>query len=448
MTDAEKISGSPLYNFITSDRNIYRAIYALESYINEPNLLSDKDLKLYYDLADKFNWKKINGVISECRDILGDILTNPDKLFRVNVYFRLKKYDKKTHKVIYRPLHTASLTDLISMVSILQILMFEDSDEQKAAVNDADEKSEDCVKSCRNPSDLSKSIPSNFYGNKTSKQVDRIFQKWHASYQEYNRKIVESSRAFRKSHKYKYEVSLDIQNFFPSISPFYMFDKICRELSGRYKDADRLTLRMGVAKLLFLKIEDKGIDEDKFGYYDSMSFPTGNTVRLAKGVAQGLPQSYFFGNLCMTDIRRLLASENFFCGEDYFYVDDSVIYIGDKFKNGGFEKKIEELNDEIAKTIKSESEDKTRFNGILNQKYVGFHQNIKYDIKFHDGEKSTIQHIDYTDFKLGLEGLVNANSATEFFNLDETDDYISKEKMMALSEYVDKMIEKCEAEIE
>ncbi len=38
----EELKGSPLFKFVTSYRNIYRAIYALESYIDELYLLDTK----------------------------------------------------------------------------------------------------------------------------------------------------------------------------------------------------------------------------------------------------------------------------------------------------------------------------------------------------------------------------------------------------------------------
>lgn len=275
-----------LYDFIISNRNIYRAIYALESYIDEPYLLSDEDLKLYYKLSDKFNWKLIDKRIGECQVRLKNIMDKPKDLFDVRVYFRLKKFEGKLK---YRPLHTAGLTDLICMVAILQVLMFEDSDEAEELYTTSAEVKQKGIeqeanRKGRNLSDLSKSIPDNFYGNKPSDSVNRIFQKWQTNYQKYNQLIVESSRQFRKSHKYNYEVSLDIKNFFPSISPFYIHAKICHELCNRYTSkADRLTLRIAVAKLLFLNVTTKSVDNEKFGYYDDYDILKENEKSWPKG---------------------------------------------------------------------------------------------------------------------------------------------------------------------
>lgn len=463
-----------LYDFIISDRNIYRAIYALESYIDEPYLLGYEDLKLFYLLSDKFNWELIDETICKCQDKLSKILTNPKELFDVEVYFRLKKYDEKEtneYKLKYRPLHTARLLDLICMVAILQVLMFEDSDENGHIKEDATLSEE--KRHGRNLSDLSKSIPHNFYGNKPSDSVDRIFQKWQTNYQKYNQMIVESSREFRKSHKYNYEVSLDIKNFFPSISPFYIHAKVCHELCNRYtQNEDISTLRIAVAKLLFLNATSKAVENEKFGYYDSSDlnvaeFLKSTQLRLTKGVAQGLPQSYFFGNICMTEIRRIIATQPEFEGLDYFYVDDSVIYVGKDFKPGNFKQSISNLNESIEKKIesvidtttknhkenqptsadnKAPEKDNPLSKSIIDPYCIKFHKPIKYKIEFHEEGKSTCRHIDNTEPLFGLEGIDRLNSATDFFNLDEVDDFISIEKMKALNNYIDMMIAKAKDE--
>ena len=62
------------------------------------------------------------------------------------------------------------------------------------------------------------------------------------------------------------------------------------------------------------------------------------------GIPQGLPQSYFFGNLCMIEVKRLLMKDECFKGDAYFYVDDSVIYIQAKLDDETFKVKISNLN--------------------------------------------------------------------------------------------------------
>ena len=78
---------SRLYKRITSDENIYNAIYALESYIFERGLLSETDLKLYNALSDKYDKVLIENTIAKCKDCLNHILLKGN-LFTAKVYFK------------------------------------------------------------------------------------------------------------------------------------------------------------------------------------------------------------------------------------------------------------------------------------------------------------------------------------------------------------------------
>lgn len=501
----KKNNKTTLYDFVTSKRNIYRAIYALDSYIDDPFLLSDQDLELYYTLSDKFNWGIISNIIEKCSERLKKIIKDKDELFEVKVYYSLKKFDKdekSAYKVKYRPLHTASLIDQICMVAMLQILMFEDGDEQLEDKNNRENnptrnnrKEDKRKKYIRNPSDLSKSIPDNFYGNKWSESLERIYQYWVPNYQEYNKKIIESEHNFAKSHKFEYEVTLDIKNFFPSISPIYLYKKICYVLKERFvkyltdnrtedtsvlvenanignqedfKTTDDIAvLKRIVAKLIFLKIKEKeNVTNEAFSYYDNFPIKDISTF-LAKGVAQGLPQSYFFGNICMTDIRREVVKEGLFKGKDYFYVDDSVLYVTkesivpndlkdknddennyiDKLKDN-FKKKIETINKALTEitTIKDEDEVWEDLIFIVNQNVIEFNKQLMNDglfsIKFHNDDKSHFAHIDDADVsRIELNGLARENSGnTVVFDLEGDDNEISYEKFKALDDYVVKMI--------
>ena len=505
-----------LYKFVTSDRNIYRAIYSLESYIEELYLLDgetkdvnrDKnwgksDLELYYILHDKYNFKVIKKVIEKCKHRIEGIISNPDEYFDTSVYFSLKKFEKEKKKenekddekvkgkVKFRPLHTASLIDQICMVAMLQVLMFEDSDEMGG--NEVPK---------RSATDLLKSIPDNFYGNRGSLKLERIYQRWAPNYQAYNRKIVESCDKYSRSHKYEYEVSLDIKEFFPSISPFYMFVKICNVLKEKYRNKVSYPEKYGVntkegdkkhsndklfqqnfdilkritAKLLFLKIKDGNkILDSVLDYYgsensDGNQFPRkDDEILFAKGVAQGLPQSYFFGNLCMTDIRRKIMADDMFQGKDYFYVDDSVIYVkgSDKndFNKASFDKKIEKLNKDLVGLTSIEELEKhwsgvskgfrKEASSLLNDlkecggKAVDFHEKLSkvYKIEFHDQNKSKIQTIDTADREIkSMGGLGRNTSCADSFFMEGDDRRVSREKMNALNDYAWKIIKQIEDE--
>ena len=79
-----------LFDTITHRRNIYKAIYALDSYICEQNLLSVEDLKCYYLLKDKFDFDgTIKNVIEKCQEKLKKILNEEDDdFFTVSVYYK------------------------------------------------------------------------------------------------------------------------------------------------------------------------------------------------------------------------------------------------------------------------------------------------------------------------------------------------------------------------
>lgn len=153
-----------LYNRILSETNIYNAIYSLESYVFEKGLLSEDDLKLLNKLSDKFDFTTISKIIKDCQKHLKRILNNNSELFDVQVFFKIKKDDDGS--VVYRPIHTANLTTQICMVSLLNVLMFEDSYKEE---NDSK------GINCRRLSDLSKLIPSNFYGNIPSVIPEKLF---------------------------------------------------------------------------------------------------------------------------------------------------------------------------------------------------------------------------------------------------------------------------------
>lgn len=110
-----------LYKTIVSKENLYKAIYALESYISERNLLKSEDLEQLMQLRDKFDFENISNIITECMNKLEFILNSKNELFDVQVYFKLKKLKSdKFHKetITYRPLHTASLIDQICMAAL------------------------------------------------------------------------------------------------------------------------------------------------------------------------------------------------------------------------------------------------------------------------------------------------------------------------------------------
>lgn len=435
-----------LFDKILDERNIFNSIFCMESYVFDKGLLdtskpvylldedevkesiANNDLELYYSLSDKYNVELISKVIKCCQQKLKWVLENKENLFDVTVYFKIKNYDTDTKKLNFRPMHTARLIDLICMVSILNSLMFDD----------------DLENGKRNLSDLSKLLPHNFYGNIPSTDVQYLFCKWQTKYKEYTDEVIEHCRAYQQNHSYLTEVSLDIKNFFPSISPKMLYDYIISKLSKTYED-DKNTLSMAVAKLLYFNISKGNIEPWKEYYYIERTDLTDTNKFMNCGIPQGLPQSYFFGNLCMIEIKRLLMLDKTFKGDAYFYVDDSVIYIQTKLDEEKFKEKIDYLNESLKKWCKDAEEKDSTIGNYIDESSLAFQKKLDYKIEFHEKGKSVFTHIDDTDNQYGpimnvtRETYMNSNLS---YNLDEIDDHISLKKLKAIDEVISREIDK------
>lgn len=427
-----------LYNRIVSRENIYNAIYCMESYVFEKGLLNTtdavcdgdgeiifrNDLELYYALSDKFDMALISKIIDICQQRLEMILKEKNELFSITVYFKAKNKDEG--KINYRPMHTARLIDLICMVSILNLLMFE---------NDG---------YTRKLSDLSKLLPHNFYGNIPSTDVRYLFQRWQYKYKEYTDNVLKHCRAYQHNHNYLTEVCLDIMNFFPSIQPKFLYRYIRGKLSATYKDEDEGTLKMAVSKLLYFKVDKCNIESWRSVYYGEQ-FDQASDLYMNRGIAQGLPQSYFFGNLCMIEIKNILMDKDCFLGDAYFYVDDSVIYIKSELDKDDFTQRIKTLNERLETWCKEENGKSCDIEDCISKDALEFQDKLQYIISFHEEGKSVYCPIDIADNQLGgLENLARNVSLTSSLSLtlDEVDDRVSLKKLEALDAVIDREIKK------
>lgn len=433
-----------LIDKILDERNIFNSIFCLESYVFEKGLLNtsipvelcDKygvvkntmknDLELYYDLADKYDVELIENVIFSCQHRLKWVFAKKENLFDATVYFKLKNYDSDKQKLNFRPMHTARLIDLICMVSIMNCLMFDD----------------DLDTGKRNLSDLSKLLPHNFYGNIPSTDVQFLFHKWQMKYKEYTEEVIEHCRLYQQNHSYLTEVSLDIKNFFPSISPKILYDYILSKLSKTYEE-DKETLSMAVAKLLYFNLDKENIEPWKEYYYPEDTDVTGMGLYMNCGIPQGLPQSYFFGNLCMIEVKRLLMKDEFFKGDSYFYVDDSVIYIQAKLDDDKFKQKIVNLNKSLAEWCEDRKKDSSNLNEFVGADHLAFQKKLNYIIKFHEDGKSIFTHIDDADNHYGPIANITRETSMHSklaYNLDEIDDHVSLKKLEALDKVISREI--------
>ena len=411
---------------IISEANIYKAIFALESYISERNLLSNKDLETFYQLRDKYNFKLISEIIEKCKSKLTKLL-DTEEFIKINVYFKIKKLNSEdeTKPIIeYRPLHTASLEDQICMASMLMPLMFDDSNGK------------------RNLSELSRMIPHNFYGNIPNCNVDSIFMNWRDKYRQYSQIVTEHCREYSKTHKYDKEISFDLKDFFPSINPQIILNYIWNTLSNKYKNEDdKKSLKIILSKLLYFKIPEINLQGWKDVYYKEQkdSIKAINGFYPSRGIAQGLPQSYFFGNLCMIEIAKIMNKvEELKDSDSYYYVDDSVVF-AKNINNSLFTELIKKLNHKIELDNKNHTEE------IYSSKFILNAKQINYKIEFHQEGKSTI--CDIKDSFKGMDGLFEVQRPISMGgwikgNIDEVDDNVALKKLNVLQQVVKNEIEK------
>lgn len=401
---------SRLYKRITSDENIYNAIFALESYIFERGLLSESDLLLYNALSDKYDKKLIEDTIAKCKKCLNHILLEGN-LFMAKVYFKLKKEDDN-RKPVFRPLHSADLISQICMVCMLQTLMFDDTAQG------------------RKLSPLSMMIPHNFYGNIPSTNLQYIFLPWKEQYKKYQDDVMAKCREYKANNKYDHEITLDLKDFFPSVNPeiliTYLLDYVDAEDENEREDFKTI-----LRHLLTCKLDYDDILPWKEVYYGESV--NGMNAYITKGIPQGLPQSYFFGNLVMVKISELVAQV--IKGDAYYYVDDSVIYtdlLGISFNNAILQ--INSAIKEYEKSIKRETLfPKNRAHRHLNEK-------LHYGVSFHEEGKSASYQIGkrmdpHFLFEIGDQ---ISKTSQMFLNIDEIDENTSREKLDALIKVVDR----------
>lgn len=357
------MKNSELYRLVLSDTNIFSAIYSLESYVFEKNLLSQADLDLYYKLQDKYNDVTISSVIEKCKTKLDEILLTNER-FDIKVFFKAKKYDKANEKVEFRPLHTADLITQICIVSILNIIMFSANEKDK-----------------RQLSDLSQLLPSNFYGNLPSSEYENIFYDWKDKYKEYTEDIMKEYESIRKNKTFKYEVALDLEKFFPSVDPSFIYNFILEKMSSIYSDENREFFKKMLEKILCFNVINLNTQNEINEYFNTYKFKNKNIAIenniMNIGIPQGLPQAYFFGNIAMIAISK--EFDKMFPGKSFYYVDDSVIYTNSENASlVEFKKSLEKLNNNIEKEISNYTKNK-----------ICKKSNIEYKVSVHVEEKSS-----------------------------------------------------------
>ena len=413
-----------LLDRIVSQENIYKAIYSLESYITEVNLMTDDDIALYHRLRDKFDFDgEIAETIVQCNQRLQEILENDNELFTADVYFKIKNYDEVKDTITFRPMHTASLIDQICMVAMLMPLMFDDSDGTRKA------------------SALTQMIPHNFYGNIPSISVDRLFIKWSKKYKQYSQVIINKAHEYSQTREYDQVLTLDLKDFFPSVDPIKLLGFIKSKLTPHFAENDLNTLETVLTKLLFFNIREDNVKGWEQVYYGDVCNELPDGYYMTKGIPQGLPQSYFFGNLCMVSIYgKMLENKQLGNAKYFFYVDDSVIFTKG-INSNSLDNIIGDLNNSLRSCLECNEEVIPR----LTREQKAFQSKLKYDIEFHTEEKSELCPINsYIEDFRSLQNIQRPVSMGGWFNssIDEIDERVSLKKLTAFEEFIDMLLTK------
>ena len=149
------------------NRNIFLALYSVHSYILNQELLTKEDKQNYEALKDIFNEENIQKWVDKVTERLKELIECDDYL-QAKVYFKPKKFEKG--KAVFRPIHHSELLDQITAVAMLNLLIYDFSDEGKVGA-----------------SDLSRLIPHNFYGNRVAYDIENLFVPWEVQYKKYNK---------------------------------------------------------------------------------------------------------------------------------------------------------------------------------------------------------------------------------------------------------------------
>lgn len=191
-----------------------------------------------------------------------------------------------------------------------------------------------------------------------------------------------------------------------------IYHYIVKNLPAHLKKEDMNLMKRLLRKLLFCKLVTQLDEKMLKQYYKAFKSQTNNkeTVKkskdinvcgnikqceFARGIAQGLPQSYFLGNIYMIIVSRIFRNE--FSGASYFYVDDSVIFTNDVIETE-FKEQLKEINKQIEakerEILQKHSEENLK---IYPCKTKEFYESYLYGVHVHLEEKSAYTRLDSLD---------------------------------------------------
>jgi hypothetical protein len=296
-----------LYARLISKENITSAIFLLKSCVKNDFLLSEDDRELLSSLNDTFNFSLYNQTIEKVQDIIKRVIED-DEFFECGRYYQFKSVIDC--KPVYRPIYTTSILQYIAQISVILVLVYDIRDEKL------------------NLNELSSSIPDNFYGNILACNSRYLYRNWLSQYKEYSQKCNAFYEHCLRSGEYQYEVNLDLIQFFERVNIEYVTEVTLQlfKNSSSFENLEQISLL--TKKLLVLKVTD-------------MNSP----IEFSVGLPQGLPQSYFFGNIVMKIVSEIYNKH--LTGNYLFYVDDCVIFTNEVTNDDELNSKINAINDDL-----------------------------------------------------------------------------------------------------
>lgn len=353
---------------VLSDENIYAAIHALPNTINEKSLICGDQERYLKELEDIYKYGATHReLLHTCKNKLRKVLdAATPQYFKVSFFLKIKDFNNGTAN--YRPIHNCDIETHVCLLSLLQVLCFED----------------DYSMGRRELSGLAQLIPNNFWGNQLSTKGNNIYKPWAPAYTSYVKKSIQKAKTYKKTQVYNNEINLDFKDFFPSINLGWLSNTIQNKLSLKYSNIDDTqTLKRILELLLYFEIDSQETynDWELSIYYDNPTKFINNRRYFTRGLPQGLPHTYFLANIVMSEIEPHILKE--FNGDCDFYVDDIVIFCN--CEKSSLKDKIHNLN-YIFSTSEINTTKYSSNNSIA--KFQKEHFNV--GVQLHSGRKCSI----------------------------------------------------------
>lgn len=383
-----------LINRVLDERNIYAAIYALPSFINEVGLLKKEDSRKYNTLC-LCRYLEDKDFVPSCKQILKKALEDEEFLFSISVHFQLKKV-KEDELPEYRPIHSADIKTLVCLQALANIVFYDDNLE----------------KGIRQINPICMLVPDNFWGNRLTDQVEYIYKNWVGQYKGYVQTTIDKHRHYASTKEFTYEAYLDLKDFFPNINVYSIYEKILDRIPGKFVDKSELGNDGNIYKndkscmarilqlLLCFKIDGDLNEKERLIYYGTKVLES--DVYYAKGLPQGLPHCAFFANWVMMDVVEIV--DKHLKGDKDYYVDDITVFCNEE------QKKLRETVKKINKELSSLANE--RISPLEPENTFFIDNQISFALQLHEGDdKCCSFHIDNEEQSIGNLMILNRKTS-------------------------------------